>query len=417
MFRSRTASVSFILITILINVMGLGLIIPVLPKLIEQLAGGVQAGAFYNGIFIAIYAAMQFIFAPILGVLSDRYGRRPVLLLSLAGTVLDYLVAALAQSLLLLLITRIVAGIMGASFSTANAYIADVSKPEERARNFGLIGAVFGLGFILGPALGGLLGNTDLRLPFYFAAGVAFLNLLYGYFVLPESLKPEHRNTRGRALFSNPFASFGVLTKIPLVRGMSLSVLLVNMAFSILQSIWVLYTTYRFGWNVQQTGLSLMLVGLVSTIVQGGLVRLVVERLGERRSVVLGQGVGVATFTLYGLASQGWMMYATILLGGLGQVSAPASQSLISKSISPREQGAVQGALAALVSLTGIVGPLLGNFVFGQFARPEAAPWLVGMPFFIGAVLYAAGLFNTIVTFRRVPEEAPHLAAKEEVSS
>ena len=406
MLSSRTASMSFILISILINVMGLGLIIPVLPKLIEQLAGGVQAGAFYNGIFIAIYAAMQFVFAPILGALSDRYGRRPVLLLSLAGTVLDYLVSALAQSLWLLLLTRIVAGIMGASFSTANAYIADVSKPEERARNFGLIGAVFGLGFILGPALGGLLGNADIRLPFYFAAGIAFLNLLYGYFVLPESLKPENRNLSSRAAFSNPFASFGVLTKAPLVRGLSVSVLLVSMAFSILQSIWVLYTTYRFGWNVQQTGLSLMLVGVMSMVVQGGLVRVIVGRLGERRSVLLGQSVGAATFTLYGLATQGWMMYSTILLGGISQVSAPASQSLISKSVSPKEQGAVQGALAALVSLTGIVGPLLGNFVFGQFARPEAASWLVGTPFFIGAALYLAGFLNSLSTFRQVPEEA-----------
>lgn len=401
----RQASLIFILVSVLINVMGLGLIIPVLPKLIEELAGGVSAGSLYNGVFIAVYAAMQFVFAPLLGALSDRYGRRPVLLASSFGTALDYLVAALTPNLWILLVTRVIAGIFGASFSTANAYIADVTKPEDRARSFGLIGAVFGLGFILGPALGGLLGNADLRLPFYFAAGLAFLNGLYGWFVLPESLKPENRNTNKAP--SNPFAAMGILGRVPLVRGLAIGSILFNVAFQILQSVWVLYTTYRFGWNVQQTGLSLMLVGLGSAIVQGGLVRIIVGRLGERRSVVLGQSVGIFSFTLYGLSTQGWMMYSTIALGALGNISGPALQSIISRSVSAREQGAVQGALSALVSLTGIVGPLLGGFIFAQFARPEVAPWLVGMPFFVGALLYALGLVNTLITFKRNPETSP----------
>jgi DHA1 family tetracycline resistance protein-like MFS transporter len=398
----RTASITFILITILINVMGLGLIIPVLPKLIEQLAGGVQAGSLYNGVFIAIYALMQFLFAPVLGALSDRYGRRPILLLALLGTVIDYLVSALTQSLGVLLIARIVAGALGASFSTANAYIADVSKPEDRAKNFGLIGAVFGLGFILGPAIGGLLGNADIRLPFYFAAGIAFLNLLYGYFILPESLKPENRNTKSK--IGNPLSALSVLGRYPLVRGLSVGSVLFNTAFSILQSVWVLYTTYRFNWNIQQTGLSLMLVGITAAIVQGGLVRIIVGRLGERRSVLLGQAMGILSFSLYGLASQSWMMYATILIGSIGNISGPAIQSLISKSASEKEQGTVQGAIAALVSLTGIVGPLLGGYVFAQFAKPGVASWLVGMPFFLGALLYALGWLNTYRTFKRIPE-------------
>jgi len=401
----RQASIAFILISVLINVMGLGLIIPVLPKLIETLAGSTSAASQYNGIFIAVYSLMQFVFAPILGALSDRYGRRPILLISNFGTALDYLIAAVAPSLWWLLVARVIAGILGASFSTANAYIADISKPEERAKNFGLVGAVFGLGFILGPALGGLLGNASLRLPFYFAATLALLNGLYGWFVLPESLKPENRNLKQSS--SNPFASLGVLTRIPLIRGLTSSIILFNLAFLILQSVWVLYTTYRFKWGPLDNGLSLMLVGLVSIVAQGWLVRLVIPRWGERRTLLISQANGIVTFSLYGLASQGWMMYSTILLAIVGNLGQPAGQALISKAASEKEQGAVQGALAALVSLTGIVGPLLGGYVFSLVAKPEVASWLAGSPFFIGAVLYVLGFLNTWATFRRIPEVRP----------
>ncbi|HEU4743554.1 MAG TPA: TCR/Tet family MFS transporter [Meiothermus sp.] len=398
----RQASIVFILISVLINVMGLGLVIPVLPKLIEELAGGVQAGALYNGVFIAVYAAMQFVFAPILGILSDRYGRRPVLLLSLAGTVIDYLVSAVTGSLWVLLGARIAAGILGASISTANAYIADISAPAERARNFGLIGAVFGLGFVLGPAIGGLLGNADIRLPFYFAGGLAFLNLLYGYFVLPESLRAEHRSAKKG--MANPLAALAILRKTPLTSGLSVSLVLLFLAFGILQSVWVLYTTYRFHWTILETGLSLMLVGITSSLVQAGLVQLIIKRLGERRALLLGQSAGIVSFTLYGLATQGWMMYATIAIGSIGNVGGPVVQSLLSKQVSAREQGTIQGALAAIQSLTGVFGPLIGGYVFALFAKPDVAPWLVGMPFFIGAVLYFLGFLNTIWTFRRIPE-------------
>lgn len=401
----RQASMAFILVSVLINVMGLGLVIPVLPALIQELAGNVSAGSFYNGVFIAIYAGMQFVFAPILGRLSDRYGRRPILLISSSGTALDYLVAALAPSLAWLLVARIVAGILGASFSTANAYIADVSRPEERARNFGLLGAVFGLGFILGPGIGGLLGNSDLRLPFYFAAGLALLNSVYGWFVLPESLKPEHRQTARGSL--NPLSSLGILNSSPLIRGLAVSSVLGNLAFQILQSVWVLYTSYRFGWSVGQTGLSLVLVGVMAAIIQGGLIRVIVSRLGERRAVLFSQAASIASFTLYGLAFQGWMMYATILIGALGNVGGPASQSILSRSVSARQQGTIQGALTALVSLTGVVGPLAGGAVFAQFAREGQPSWMVGMPFFVGTLLYIVTLINTTLTFRRSPEEPP----------
>lgn len=402
----RSASMTFILVVFLIDTMGLGLIIPVLPKLIKQLAGSLRTGSLYNGVFIAVYAAMQFVFAPLLGALSDRYGRRPVLLISLLGTALDYLVAALTPSLWLLLVTRIIAGMLASTFSVANAYIADVSAPEERAKHYGMVGAVFGLGFILGPALGGLLGNAGLRLPFYFAAAFALLNALYGYFVLPESLKPENRSVHKPSL-GNPLAAFTVLGRIPLIRRMSLSIVLSNLAFQFLFSVWVLYTSYRFGWTTWQTGVSLMLVGVVSAISQGGLVGQVVPRVGERQAVLLGFGMGTLMFLFYGLATRGWMMYATILLGLLSNLGGPALQALISRAASEREQGAVQGALAGLASLTGVVGPVLGGFIFGQVAQPGMALWLTGMPFFLGALLNLVALANTVATFRQLPEAAP----------
>lgn len=400
----RSASMTFILVVFLIDTMGLGLIIPVLPRLIEQLAGGINAGSLYNGLFIAIYSAMQFIFASLLGALSDRYGRRPVLLISLLATALDYLIAALTPYLWLLLVTRVIAGVLASTFSVANAYIADISKPQERAKNFGLVGAIFGIGFILGPALGGLLGNAGLRLPFYFAAGLALLNALYGYFVLPESLKPENRSST-RPSLTNPLASLSVLGRIPLIRGLSLSIVLLNLAFQLLYSVWVLYTGYRFGWTAWQIGLSLMLVGVVSVVSQGWLVGAVVPRLGERRAVLLSFGVGVLDYIFYGLSTQSWMIYATILLGLIGNLGGPALQALISRAASDKEQGTVQGALAALASLTGVVGPLLGGFIFAAFAKEGGVNWLVGMPFFLGALLYALALLNTILTFRRLPEE------------
>ena len=395
---SKNTSIPFILISVLINVMGLGLVIPVLPKLIETLAGGVELGARLNGLFFAVYAVMQFAFGPILGMLSDRYGRRPVLLASLVGTGVDYLIAALTQSIWVLFAARVIAGALGASLSTANAYIADISKPEERARNFGLIGATFGMGFVLGPVLGGLLGNIDLRLPFYFAAGLAFLNFLYGYFVLPESLKPENRNTQARSL--NPFTALSVLRKTPILRGLSLSLSLIFVAFGILQSVWVLYTAYKFGWRPLEVGLSLFLVGLGGVIVQAGLVRPVVARLGERRALTLAQSVGLFSFTLYGLATQGWMMYATIALAALSNLGQPLIQSFLTREVSPQEQGTLQGALAGLQSLTVAVGGLLGGVLFSLVAKPDLAYGLLGLPFFAGAMLYAVAAANTARLFR-----------------
>ncbi len=396
---TRTASITFILISVLINVMGLGLVIPVLPKLIETLAGSTEAGARLNGLFFAVYALMQFAFGPLLGLLSDRYGRRPVLLVSLLGTGIDYLIAALTQSIWVLFLARVVAGALGASLSTANAYIADISRPEERARNFGLIGATFGMGFVLGPVVGGVLGNIDLRLPFYFAAGLAFLNFLYGYFVLPESLKPENRNVQARSL--NPFVALRVLGQTPVLRGLTFSLSLIFLAFGALQSVWVLYTAYKFGWQPLEVGFSLFLVGLGGVVVQAGLVRPVVARLGERRALVLAQMMGIFSFTLYGLATQGWMMYAIIALAALSNLGQPLVQSFLTREVSPQQQGALQGALAGVQSLTVAAGGLLGGLLFSLVARPGLPSWLVGLPFFAGAMLYLLAAANTYRLFRR----------------
>ncbi len=396
---TRTASITFILISVLINVMGLGLVIPVLPKLIETLAGSTEAGARLNGLFFAVYALMQFAFGPLLGLLSDRYGRRPVLLVSLLGTGIDYLIAALTQSIWVLFLARVVAGALGASLSTANAYIADISRPEERARNFGLIGATFGMGFVLGPVVGGVLGNIDLRLPFYFAAGLAFLNFLYGYFVLPESLKPENRNFQARSL--NPFVALRVLGQTPVLRGLTFSLSLIFLAFGALQSVWVLYTAYKFGWQPLEVGFSLFLVGLGGVVVQAGLVRPVVARLGERRALVLAQMVGIFSFTLYGLATQGWMMYAIIALAALSNLGQPLVQSFLTREVSPQQQGALQGALAGVQSLTVAAGGLLGGLLFSLVARAGLPSWLLGLPFFAGAMLYLLAAANTYRLFRR----------------
>jgi DHA1 family tetracycline resistance protein-like MFS transporter len=403
---SKAASIPFILVSVLINVMGLGLVIPVLPKLIQSLAGSVEAGALLNGIFFAVYALMQFAFGPVLGMLSDRYGRRPVLLASLVGTGIDYLIAAFTQSIWVLFLARVVAGALGASLSTANAYIADISQPEERAKNFGLIGAAFGMGFVLGPVLGGVLGSIDLRLPFFFAAGLAFLNFLYGYFVLPESLKPESRSATTRPL--NPLTGLAILGQTSILRGLILSLSLIFLAFGALQSIWVLYTAHKFGWTPLEVGFSLFLVGLGGVIVQAALVGPVAARLGERKGLILGQSVGIFSFTLYGLATQGWMMYAIIALAALSNLGQPLIQSLLTREVSPKEHGALQGALTGVQSLTLATGALIGGIIFSLVAKPGLAPWLVGLPFFVGALLYLSAVMNTVRLFRATPDTRPH---------
>ncbi len=412
--RRPQAALSFILITALIDIMGIGLIIPVLPLLIKELAGSAAAGARYIGIFTAIYAVMQFVFAPILGTLSDRYGRRPVLLLSLLGIGLDYLLLAFAPTLWWLFVGRVIAGITGASLTVANAYIADVSAPEDRAKNFGKLGATFGVGFILGPALGGLLGDYGLRVPFMFAAGLALLNMFYGYFVLPESLPPQSRGVRLSRQNLNPFRPLAALSRYPLILNMTGALIALGLAGQVIFSTWVLYTEGVLGWSPLQNGLALAVFGLMTALVQGGLIGLAVCWLGERRAIVLGLSMGVIEMVVLAFAQTSLILYVSLVAGALGGLAGPTIQGLISRQVSESEQGKVQGALTAVNSLVGVVGPLLATWVFAYFNGGGAGVKLPGAAFLMGAAFSLIGLVLAWLALRKIPAEPASLELSAE---
>ena len=378
---------AFIFVTLLIDVMGVGLLIPILPKFVAELSGrGLSAGTRDYGLLLGLYGLMQFAFAPLLGALSDRYGRRPVLLLALGFTGFEYVIQALAPTLAWLYVGRILAGITGASFTTASAYIADVSPPEKRAQNFGLVGAAFGVGFIIGPALGGLLGVYGSRVPFWAAAGLSGLNLIYGLLVLPESLKPENRRAFAWRE-ANPFGVFQVLGHSPVIKGMAWSLLASNLALQSLQSTWVPMMTFRFGWGTQENGLSLAAFGIASLLFQVGLSRFLLPRLGERRAILIGLVVGAAEYAGYALADRGWMVYAIMFAAGLSYLTGQATQGLLSREVGDDAQGTLQGALTSLASLTGVVGPVAATALFSYFTRPHAPVKIPGISFFCAAVL------------------------------
>jgi MFS transporter, DHA1 family, tetracycline resistance protein len=391
--RVRRASVAFILVTLFIDSLGFGLVIPIVPKLVEQLLGGaISQASFAVGLLTALYAVMQFFAAPVLGALSDRYGRRPVILLALTALGCDYVLLSLAPNLWWLAAGRAIAGIGGATYTPAGAYIADVSPPEKRAANFGLIGVAFGLGFIAGPALGGLLGAGSLRLPFVAAALLSFANFLFGVFVLPESLAPENRRPVVPAQ-ANPLGALRAVWRYAGVAALLPVAAVSGVAQMGLQSVWVLYTTYRYAWSVADVGISLAIVGLLFAVVQGALVRPVVARFGEGRTLVGGLVVASACFFLFGLATEGWMMYA-ITAGyclGLGLVG-PAMQGLTSRAVPADEQGLLQGAFASVNTAAIIVGPLLAAGLFGYFVGPAAPVVLPGAPFFMGGALFLLSL-------------------------
>ena len=394
----------FIFVTLFLDILGIGIIIPILPELIKEFLGGdvAQAGRYY-GVIISVYATMQFLCAPILGALSDRYGRRPIILGSLFGLGIDYLVQGWAPSIGWLFLGRVIAGIMGASITTANAYIADVSTPATRARNYGFVGAAFGMGFIFGPALGGLLGGINLRLPFFVSAGLALVNWLYGFFVLPESLKPEHRSAVSWRRM-NPLASLRRLRAYRLVAGLALGFLFASLAQRGMESVWVLHAGFRYGWNERTNGLTLALVGVMAVLVQGFLVRPAVARLGERRTVVLGLTVSALAFLAYGLASQGWMVPIIIVFGSLAGVALPAIQGLVVGTVLPSEHGKIQGAFTSLTSLTSIVSPLIFTAGLFSFFTSAAAPVILpGAPFFLGSLLFLVSLTLLARLFRRLP--------------
>lgn len=392
----RAPGLAFIFVTLLIDVLGFGLLVPILPKFVATLShSSISAGARDYGWLLALYGAMQFLFSPLLGSLSDRFGRRPVLLLSLFFTGIDYVIMALAPSLIWLYIGRTLSGITGASFSAASAYIADVSPPEKRAQNFGLIGAAFGVGFIVGPALGGLLGEWGERVPFWAAAGLSFANLLYGVFILPESLK--HENQRPFDIReANPIGAFAILGKFPLVWGLAGTLAASNLALQCLASTWVLWATDLFHWGTRENGLSLGVFGAVSLIFQAGLSRYLIPKLGEKRAVIIGLAVGMLEYAGYGLATQGWMVYVIMFMAGLSYLVGQAAQGVLSRQVGDDAQGTLQGALTSLNSLTGIAGPILATSLFAYFTRPHASLHLPGAPFFLASALDAVALILAV---------------------
>jgi DHA1 family tetracycline resistance protein-like MFS transporter len=394
----------FILITLFIDILGLGIIIPILPELVKGFVGGdTSTAARWVGAISAVYAVMQFVFAPILGALSDRFGRRPVILISLFGLGVDYLIMGFAPTLGWLFVGRSIAGIMGASFTTANAYIADVSTPENRAQNFGLVGVAFGMGFVFGPALGGLLGSIDLRLPFFASAALALVNWLYGFFVLPESLPKEKRS--GFSLRkANPWSSIRNLRDYPLVAGLAVSFVFVMLAQRGLENSWILHASYRYGWDEQTNGLTFALVGVMAMIVQGGLIRPVIAWLGERRTIIAGLSISTVSFLSYGLADSGWMVPIIIIIGSLGGVGGPAIQGLVAGSVGPSDQGKVQGALTSLMSLTAIFSPIIFTAGLFSYFTSATAPFLLpGAPFLVGSALILLALILMVRLFRRIP--------------
>jgi MFS transporter, DHA1 family, tetracycline resistance protein len=404
---NRKPAISFIFITLLLDVLGFGLLIPVGPRLVEKLQAGTlapgtnpeAAAAPIVAMLAATYAFMQFVFAPLLGMLSDRFGRRPVLLVSTFGSALDYIAMALAPTIPWLFVTRAVNGLSGASMTAASAYIADVTPPEKRAAGFGIIGAAFGLGFILGPLLGGVLGSPrvhipfigpgDVHYPFYAAAGVTMLNWLYGYFVLPESLPKELRRPPNLAR-ANPVGALLTLSKYPFVLIMAGSFFALNLAQFSLHTTWVLYTKHRYAWDELAAGLSLFAVGLGSAIVQGGLTRVLIPKLGEPRALLVGLSLGIAAYTIYGASSQGWMIYLGIAVGAIAGIGMPAAQSLITRSVPPDQQGTIQGGMTSLQSVANILGPLMGGGIFAYSISDDVN--LPGLVYFNAAFLALLGL-------------------------
>lgn len=386
MVQNRKAAMGFIFITLLIDVMGWGLIIPVMPNLIASLKGiAVNEASPYGAWLLSVYAFTQFLFAPVIGNLSDKYGRRPVILFSLLGFGVDYLFLALAPNYGLLFIGRIVAGITGASFTTAAAYIADISTEETRAKNFGLIGAAFGLGFIIGPALGGLLSGLGLRAPFYAAAILCLMNCLYGFFFLPESL-PENNRRNFHWKRANPLGSFQLLKRYPAIGGLAFSFFLIYLAAQSVQGNWSFFTIHRFHWNEKMVGISLAVVGVLVGAVQGGLTRVINPKLGNERSVYLGLFLYAAGLALFAFANQGWMMFVFLVPYCMGGIAGPALQSILAGHVPPNEQGELQGALTSLMSVTTIIGPPVMNNLFFFFTKKNAPVYFPGVAFLLGAI-------------------------------
>lgn len=400
----RTAALGFIFVTVLLDVIGLGIIIPVLPDLIEELIkGDVSEASRYAGWLMFSFAFMQFIFAPILGGLSDKYGRRPVLLLALFGLGINYMVHVFAPTIGWLFISRLFAGIFGASFTTANAYIADISPPEKRSQNFGIIGAAFGLGFIIGPVMGGIFSQWGIRLPFLIAAILSFINLLYGFFILPESLDVKSRRPFSWAR-ANPLGALIHLKKYPVIIGLIITIFLSRIAGDAIQSTWTFYTKLKFDWSIELIGYSLGLAGLLVVLFQGGLIRVILPLIGHKRTIQYGLVLWGFGLLLFGIADQDWMLFAFMLPYTLGGLAGPAIQGIISNQVPINEQGELQGAITSVISITSIIGPPLMTGLFAHFTAESTNIYFPGVPFILGAFLIFICLFFTSYTFKRFKE-------------
>lgn len=389
----RNASFIFIFITVALDMLAVGIIIPVLPRLIEQFMGGNTArAAEMAGLFATLFAVVQFFMSPVLGALSDRFGRRPIVLASNLGLGLDYIFMALAPSLWWLFAGRMIAGVTSASVATANAYIADVTPPDKRAQTFGLLGAAFGIGFVLGPALGGVLGGVDLRYPFFAAAAMSLLNFCYGFFVLPESHAVANRSpfTWSKA---SPLRSLRLLASHRELWAFGTAIFLSQLAHTSLPAIFVLYAGYRYGWGPSDVGMLLAAIGVATTVVQGGLVRPLVKRAGERKAAILGLLMGAMGLTWYGFATQGWMVWLGVPVAALWGLFGASSQAIMSKRVAATEQGQLQGANASILAAANIVGPSLFAFTFATGIDATRGLNLPGIGFWLaGAVLFCAAV-------------------------
>ncbi len=397
----KQAAIGFIFITMLIDITGWGIIIPVIPKLIKELINGdISEAAKIGGWLTFAYSITQFLFAPLIGNLSDKYGRRPIILISLFAFSLDYLLLAFAPTITWIFIGRIIAGLTGASITTASAYIADVSTPENRAKNFGMIGAAFGLGFIIGPVIGGVLGQYGSRVPFYAAAILCLLNFIYGYFILPESLTKENRRAFNWKK-ANPVGALLNLKKHPSLIGLMFALFIVYTASHAVQGNWSYFTMYKFNWNEKMVGISLGVIGLLVGIVQGGLIRWINPKLGNQKSIYIGIALYALGMFLFASATQGWMMFVFLIPYCLGGISGPALQAVISSQVPANEQGEIQGTLASLMSASAIIGPPMMSTIFYFFTHKEAPFQFAGAPFFLGGILMLVSAGLAFYSFKK----------------
>jgi DHA1 family tetracycline resistance protein-like MFS transporter len=399
--NKKSAAIGFIFITMLIDITGWGIIIPVIPKLIQELIhGDVSEAAKIGGWLTFAYAITQFMFAPLIGNLSDKFGRRPIILISLFAFSMDYLLLAFAPTITWIFIGRIIAGLTGASITTASAYIADVSTPENRAKNFGMIGAAFGLGFIIGPVIGGLLGQYGSRVPFYAAAVLCLLNFLYGYFILPESLSKDNRR-EFRLKRANPIGAFLNLRKYPQLIGLVVSIFLLYTASHAVHSNWSYFTIYKFHWTEKMVGISLGAIGLLVGIVQGGLIRWINPKLGNEKSIYVGMALYTIGMFLFATATESWMMFAFLIPYCLGGIAGPAMQAVISSQVPANEQGEIQGTLSSLMSASAIVGPPMMSTVFYYFTHKDAPFQFAGAHFVLGGILMLVSTIIAYFSFRK----------------